>query len=76
MCSSDLGVKFKDADLVGVPYRVTLGKKISEGVVELFFRDTKHREDLKLGEIVEKVRQLVGVHKRLAHDELNRVRGI
>ena len=70
------GVKFKDADLVGVPYRITLGKKISEGVVELFFRDTKHREDLKLGEIVEKVRQLVGVHKRLAHDELNRVRGI
>jgi len=70
------GVKFKDADLVGVPYRITLGKKISEGVVELFFRDTKHREDLKLGEIVEKARQLVGVHKRLAHDELNRVRGI
>src|SRR3989441_1537177 len=30
------GVKFKDADLVGVPYRITLGKKIGDGVVELF----------------------------------------
>ena len=25
------GVKFKDADLIGIPYRVTIGKKISDG---------------------------------------------
>ncbi|HEV2904513.1 MAG TPA: proline--tRNA ligase, partial [Pyrinomonadaceae bacterium] len=30
------GVKFKDADLIGVPYRVTVGKKIADGIVELF----------------------------------------
>ena len=35
------GVKFKDADLIGVPYRITLGKKAAEGVVELFERATK-----------------------------------
>ncbi len=29
------GVKFKDADLIGVPYRVTVGKKLAQGVVEL-----------------------------------------
>ena len=32
------GVKFKDADLIGIPYRITLGKKLSEGIVELFDR--------------------------------------
>ena len=35
------GVKFKDADLVGIPFRVTVGKKISEGRVELLDRATK-----------------------------------
>src|SRR6202171_3062967 len=29
------GVKFKDADLIGIPYRITVGKKIGQGVVEL-----------------------------------------
>ncbi|MFL6546623.1 MAG: proline--tRNA ligase, partial [Candidatus Udaeobacter sp.] len=28
------GVKFKDADLIGIPYRITLGKKVSDGLVE------------------------------------------
>ena len=35
------GVKFKDADLIGIPYRVTIGKKVAEGMVELFDRRTK-----------------------------------
>ena len=29
------GVKFKDADLIGVPYRITVGKKLAEGLVEI-----------------------------------------
>ena len=33
------GVKFKDADLIGFPYRVTVGKSISEGVVEFKIRE-------------------------------------
>src|ERR1044072_514271 len=49
------GVKFKDADLIGIPYRITLGKKVSDGVVELFERATKTSEDLKLSEIVSRV---------------------
>ena len=40
------GVKFKDADLIGVPYRVTLGKKLSEGHVELVDRRTHAIEDV------------------------------
>ena len=34
------GVKFKDADLIGFPYRVTVGKTISEGVIEFKTRET------------------------------------
>jgi prolyl-tRNA synthetase len=52
------GVKFKDADLIGIPYRVTIGKKAVEGVVELFERQTKTSEDVKLSEIVARVQKL------------------
>jgi prolyl-tRNA synthetase len=34
------GVKFKDADLVGIPFRVTVGKKVTEGTVEVVHRST------------------------------------
>jgi prolyl-tRNA synthetase len=49
------GVKFKDADLIGIPYRITMGKKITDEMVELFDRRTKQSEDVKLGEIVSRV---------------------
>jgi prolyl-tRNA synthetase len=52
------GVKFKDADLIGIPYRITIGKKASDGLVELFERQTKSSEDVKLTEIVSKVQSL------------------
>ena len=52
------GVKFKDADLIGVPYRVTIGKKIADGAVELFDRREKKSEDVKLDEIVSRVQTL------------------
>jgi len=57
------GVKFKDADLIGIPYRITLGKKVAEGVVELFERATKTSEDVKLSDIVARVqsRALAGL---------------
>ena len=47
------GVKFKDADLIGVPYRVTVGKrKLAQGLVEIFHRSTKQIEDVKLDSVV------------------------
>jgi prolyl-tRNA synthetase len=52
------GVKFKDADLIGIPYRITLGKKLVDGLVELFDRRTKQSEDVKLSEIVAQVQRL------------------
>jgi prolyl-tRNA synthetase len=52
------GVKFKDADLIGIPYRITIGKKIADGVVELFERGTKKMMDVRLSEAVERVQRL------------------
>jgi prolyl-tRNA synthetase len=52
------GVKFKDADLIGIPYRITVGKKVTDGVVELFDRQTKNSEDVKLTEVVSRVQTL------------------
>jgi prolyl-tRNA synthetase len=52
------GVKFKDADLIGIPYRITVGKKTADGLVELFERKTKATEDVQLSEIVSRVQNL------------------
>ncbi len=52
------GVKFKDADLIGIPYRITIGKKIGDGAVELFDRRAKQSEDVKLDDVVARVQKL------------------
>ena len=52
------GVKFKDADLIGIPYRITVGKKITDGLVELFERRAKTSEDVKLSEVVSRIQNL------------------
>jgi prolyl-tRNA synthetase len=53
------GVKFNDADLIGVPYRITIGRKISTGIVELFDRHTKSSVDVAVDQILEKLVELV-----------------
>ena len=52
------GVKFKDADLIGIPYRITIGKKAGDGIVELFDRAAKQSEDVKIGDVVGRVQKL------------------
>jgi len=52
------GVKFKDADLIGIPYRITIGKKVGDGVVELFDRLKKQSDDVKIGDVVTHVQRL------------------
>src|ERR1700731_349509 len=47
------GVKFKDADLVGIPYRVTVGKKVTEGTVEVVQRSTREMHDASIAEITD-----------------------
>ena len=53
------GVKFKDADLIGFPYRITVGKTINEGLVEFKIRETGESTTLKPEEAAEKVIELV-----------------
>jgi prolyl-tRNA synthetase len=47
------GVKFKDADLVGMPFRVNVGKKVTEGMVEVVQRSTRQSTDVKISAITE-----------------------
>jgi prolyl-tRNA synthetase len=52
------GVKFKDADLIGIPYRIVIGKRAADGVIELFDRRTKQVEEVKIKDAVERVQAL------------------
>ncbi len=55
------GVKFKDADLIGFPYRVTVGRTIQEGNVEFKTRKTGELEQLKPEDAVEKlIKEILG----------------
>ena len=53
------GVKFKDADLVGIPYRINVGKKVTEGKVELVTRSTRKNEDATIAAIDSQFKQIV-----------------
>ena len=52
------GVKFKDADLVGIPYRINVGKKVSEGKVELVVRSTRTSADANIPAIVSELQTI------------------
>jgi prolyl-tRNA synthetase len=53
------GVKFKDADLVGIPFRINVGKKAASGQVELVSRATSTSTDVELSEVVARLRDLI-----------------
>ena len=57
------GVKFKDADLVGIPYRINVGKKAAEGIVELVARatagDRAATRELPVAEVAAALRQAI-----------------
>jgi prolyl-tRNA synthetase len=58
------GVKFKDADLIGIPVRVTVGKKsVEKGNVEIKLRTEKKNEIIDIGKAVEKVIAIVNALK-------------
>jgi prolyl-tRNA synthetase len=47
------GVKFKDADLVGIPFRITVGKKVTEDTVEVVLRSTREVRDVTIPAVVD-----------------------
>ena len=53
------GVKFKDADLVGIPFRINVGKKLAEGKVEVITRSTRASRDVMIAEVNAVVAELV-----------------
>jgi prolyl-tRNA synthetase len=53
------GVKFKDADLIGLPLRVTVGKALAEGQVELMARRARRTTMVSVEEVVPRLRQIV-----------------
>jgi prolyl-tRNA synthetase len=54
------GVKFKDAELIGIPLRITIGQKnLSQGNVELKIRKTGENTIYSLQEIVQKIKQII-----------------
>ena len=60
------GVKFKDADLVGIPYRINVGKKAAAGQVELVARSTSTSVDVALSDVVALVKKRVEEEQLLA----------
>ncbi|WP_291571356.1 proline--tRNA ligase [Clostridium sp. UBA4548] len=52
-----VGVKFKDSDLIGIPMRITVGKKISEGKVEFKLRTNSENEVISIEEVIDKVKE-------------------
>jgi prolyl-tRNA synthetase len=53
------GVKFKDADLIGIPYRINVGKKASSGQVELVTRARAYSEDVALNQVAARLKEKV-----------------
>lgn len=53
------GVKFKDADLIGFPYRITVGKTIQEGNVEFVIRETGEKIPMKPEDAAQKIIEAV-----------------
>jgi prolyl-tRNA synthetase len=53
------GVKFKDADLVGIPYRINVGKKVTEGKVEVITRSTRKGQDANIAAIEDQFREII-----------------
>jgi prolyl-tRNA synthetase len=53
------GVKFKDAELIGVPFRIAIGKKLAEGKVELLNRITNLTDDIPVDGAVQHLQALL-----------------
>ena len=53
------GVKFKDMDLIGIPVRITVGKKVNENMVEFKLRKESEIELVEINNVIEKVKATI-----------------
>ncbi|MBD1912560.1 MULTISPECIES: proline--tRNA ligase [unclassified Leptolyngbya] len=54
------GVKFKDSELVGIPFRIVTGRSLKQGKVEVVKRATKESQEVALEDVVPTLKQWVG----------------
>ena len=52
------GVKFNDMDLIGIPIKITVGKKASENIVEFKTRDGKVDLECSLDEVINEIKKI------------------
>jgi prolyl-tRNA synthetase len=52
------GVKFKDAELIGIPYRITVGRGVKNGMVEFVERATGEKKDVSIDEVFDLVKKI------------------
>lgn len=52
------GVKFNDMDLIGIPIRITVGKKVNENLVEFKLRTDEYSIDVDVQEVIEKIKNI------------------
>ncbi|MDP4172111.1 MAG: His/Gly/Thr/Pro-type tRNA ligase C-terminal domain-containing protein, partial [Bacillota bacterium] len=53
------GVKFADSDLIGLPIRITVGKRASEGIVEVKIRNTGEMLEVSKEELISTITNLM-----------------
>jgi len=53
------GVKFNDMDLIGIPIRVTVGKKYADGLVELKLRHESEFTEVETTKVVDKIKEVI-----------------
>jgi prolyl-tRNA synthetase len=53
------GVKFKDADLIGIPYRITTGRSLKQGKVELTERASGQATEIPIEEVVTTLKERI-----------------
>lgn len=53
------GVKFNDMDLIGIPIRITVGKKLADGNVEFKLRKELQSTDFNKDEVIDKIKEII-----------------
>jgi prolyl-tRNA synthetase len=53
------GVKFKDADLIGVPIRLTISKKLLPDKLEMYIRQTKQKDVVHINQLIDKINESI-----------------
>ena len=55
------GVKFKDADLIGIPFRIVTGRSLKDGKVEVVQRATKQSQDIAVENVGATIKEWIGL---------------